>query len=420
MTNLDGNRQEILRRSTEAAELDLSDLQAGQKFSIAYSFTQECVDRFAALVGDFSPIHVDEAYARNTEFGGTIVHGMLVASLFSTLVGMKIPGRRALYLGQEVSFRRPVMVGETVDAVAEIASINRDLATVQLKTTVFKADGTIAITGAGKARVRDAATVPRIEKAERTTVREPHSRPVALVTGASRGIGAAIATRLAADGFDVGINYLSNEGRARRVSDAIERNGRVAIPFQADVRDDTAVRAMMDRIMEEFGRLDLLVNNAAPHYDSKPAADWTWSEISEQIDAGVRAPFSLSVAAFPYLRATGGSIVNVLSRLVEAQPLPYHLGYVVGKFGLLGLTRSLAVEWAAEGVRVNGVSPGLIQTDMTSHLKDRVFKLEASRVPLQRVATPEDVAAAVSYLAGRDGAFVTGLILPVTGGQVMK
>ena len=96
------------------------------------------------------------------------------------------------------------------------------------------------------------------------------------------------------------------------------------------------------------------------------------------------------------------------------------LDYVIGKFGLLGLTRALAVEWAAEGIRVNGVAPSLIETDMTSHLNDRVFKLEASKTPLRRLAAPEDVAAAVSYLASKDAAFLTGIVIPVTGGQVMR
>ena len=96
------------------------------------------------------------------------------------------------------------------------------------------------------------------------------------------------------------------------------------------------------------------------------------------------------------------------------------LDYVIGKFGLLGLTRGLAAEWAADGIRVNGVAPSLIETDMTSHLRDRVFKLEASRTPLRRLAQPEDVAAAVSYLAGKDSSFLTGVVIPVSGGQIMR
>ncbi len=139
-----------------------------------------------------------------------------------------------------------------------------------------------------------------------------------------------------------------------------------------------------------------------------------------QIDTSVRAPLILSRALFPLLRESGGAIVNIISQVVENAPPPHMLDYVLGKYGLLGLTRGLAAEWAADGVRVNGVAPSLVETDMTSHFKDRVFKLEASRTPLRRIAAAEDIAAAVSYLGGKDASFLTGLVVPVSGGQIMR
>jgi 3-oxoacyl-[acyl-carrier protein] reductase len=177
---------------------------------------------------------------------------------------------------------------------------------------------------------------------------------------------------------------------------------------------------MVAAFMERFGRLDLVVNNAALPYELKSSLQVEWADVAAHFEASVRAPLMLSRVAHPHLHATGGAIVNMLSQVVDTQPPPQMLDYVVGKFGLLGLTRSLAVEWAPDGIRVNGVAPSLVPTDMTSHFSERVFKLEASRTPLRRVATPEDVAGAVSYLASPDAHFLTGLVIPVTGGRVMK
>jgi len=173
-------------------------------------------------------------------------------------------------------------------------------------------------------------------------------------------------------------------------------------------------------VRDEFGGLDLLVNNALPGYENKPALETDWADVEDQIGASVRAPLDLCRACFASLKERGGAIVNIVSQVVEDTPPQQMLDYVIGKYGLLGLTCALAAEWAGDGVRVNGVAPSLVETDMTSHVKDRVLKLEANRTPLRRLATPDDVAAAVSYLGGPQAAFVTGLVLPVTGGQVMK
>jgi 3-oxoacyl-[acyl-carrier protein] reductase len=233
-------------------------------------------------------------------------------------------------------------------------------------------------------------------------------------------LGAAIARRLARDGYAVGVNYRTTEAAALDVVAAIEGAGGTAFALRADVRQDSAVEMMVAAFMERFGRLDLVVNNAALPYDLKSSLQVDWADVAAHFEASVRAPLMLSRAAHPHLHATGGAIVNMLSQVVDTQPPPQMLDYVVGKFGLLGLTRSLAVEWAPDGIRVNGVAPSLVPTDMTSHFSERVFKLEASRTPLRRVATPEDVAGAVSYLASPDARFLTGLVIPVTGGRVMK
>jgi 3-oxoacyl-[acyl-carrier protein] reductase len=409
----------IVTRSQDAADLDFAELSVGQTFSAEHCFDAESVDAFAALVGDYSPLHVDEIYAQEAGFSGRVVHGLFLASLFSRLVGMKVPGKRALYVGQDLRFRRPVFVGETVLATTKISAMNSALREIQLTTTILKADQSVAVSGTARVIVRGSSAEQKTSSQSRP-IRKVKGQPLALVTGASRGIGAAIALRLASDGFVVAVNYKSNDEAARSVVDRIVNAGGLALPVRADIHDESGVEEIVSGLVSKFGSLDLLVNNAAQGYEMKTVLEMPWASIEEQFNASVRAPLVLCRTAFPYLRETGGSIVNIISQVVESQPPKQMLDYVIGKFGLLGLTRGLAVEWAAEGIRVNGVAPSLIETDMTSHLNDRVFKLEASKTPLRRLAAPEDVAAAVSYLASKDAAFLTGIVMPVTGGQVMR
>lgn len=414
------DRTAIVARSAEAANRALTDLEVGQTFSVEQRFDSDQVDAFAALSGDYSPLHIDADYAASTEFGGRVVHGMLLASLFSTLVGMKIPGRKALYLGQELSFRHPVLVGEQVVASAKITSINPVIGVIQLAMSIAKADGRIAVTGAGKVKLRGSSTAAPRPAEAKAEVALGTGRPVALVTGASRGIGAAISRRLAADGFDVIVNYRSSAQEASRVVAAITAEGRNARAIQADVRDRDMVTRMLAQVRDSFGGLDLLVNNASPGYENRPVLETKWAHVDDQLSTSVRAPLALCQVSFAMLKERGGAIVNIVSQVVDGEPPRQMLDYVIGKYGLLGLTRALAAEWAGDGIRVNGVAPSLIETDMTSHVKDRVFKLEANRTPLRRLAMPDDVAAAVSYLGGKDAAFITGVVLPVAGGQVMK
>jgi 3-oxoacyl-[acyl-carrier protein] reductase len=412
-------RDDILAHASEAADLDIPDLTVGQLFTLQHTFDSDAVDNYARLVGDFSPLHVHDGYAQETDFGGRVVHGMLLASLFSTLVGMKIPGRRALYIGQDIKFRHPVLVGEPVVATAKVASINAGLGVIEIVTTIHKDDKRVAVSGVGKVRVRSRSVAPSAETSP-GPLRETVGRPVALVTGSSRGIGAAIAKRLAADGFVVAVNYKSDYTAAQNVVAAIAGCGGSAIPVQGDVCNAEDVASMIGAVSEQFGRLDLLVNNAASHYERKPAMDLTCGDVDEQFNTSVRGPLLLCQAAYLHLREREGNIVNIASQVVEGQPPAQVLHYALGKFGLLGLTRCLAAEWSKDGIRVNAVAPGLVETDLTSHFNERVFKLEASRTPLKRIATPEDVASAVSFLGGKSASFLTGLLLPVTGGQVMK
>lgn len=246
-----------------------------------------------------------------------------------------------------------------------------------------------------------------------------------LVTGASRGIGAAIAAAFAAEGGLVIVNYRENHAAAEAVADRCRALGGQALAVAADVTDAGAVAALADRITEEVGRLDAIVNNAFAPYRFDPDRrmrfrDVPWDAYQRQFDGAVRAAYNVVQAMLPLMtRRSGGSIVNLASDLVARPSIPYH-DYTTGKAALVGFSRNLAAELGPIGVRVNCVAPGLVTpTDASRDTPEEVREALIAQTPLRRLATPEDVAGPVLFLAGEDSRFVTGQVLYVDGGLVM-
>jgi 3-oxoacyl-[acyl-carrier protein] reductase len=400
------------------------EVDVGAVFAVERTFTAEDVRAFAEVSGDFSPLHVDAEYAVQTEFGGCVVHGMLLGALFSQLVGMRVPGRRALYLGQDLTFRRPVLVGETVRAIAKVTAKNEATRVLVLQTEIRGADDRVVVSGTARVKVRGlrAADVASVAATAQRTVRALSGVPasVALVTGASRGIGAETARVLASKGWTVAINYWRSKAAADALVDEIVRGGGCALAVQADVRDDAAVEALVATVAERLGAPALLVNAATAELESVAASDITWAGFERHLAYQAKAVLRLCQAVRPgMVAAGGGAIVNIVSQVTANAPPSRAADYVTAKYALLGLSKALAAEWADENIRVNMVSPSLIRTDLTQVYHERVFKLEAARTPLRRLATTHDAATAVAWLASEEAAFLTGMNLFVTGGQSM-
>ncbi len=239
--------------------------------------------------------------------------------------------------------------------------------------------------------------------------------PVALVTGASRGIGAACARALAAGGFDVGVGYAADaEGAATTVA-AVEAVGRRAHAHAADVADEAQAAGLVEAVEEALGPLDALVLNAGITRDGlavRMSAD-DWGAVIDTNLTG--AFFTARPALRGMLRRRAGSIVAV-SSIVGLTGNPGQANYAAAKAGLIGLTRALAREAGPRGVRVNAVAPGYIATDMTAGLSDEQRESILGATPLGRLGEPEDVAGAVAFLCSEDAAFVTGAVLSVDGG----
>jgi 3-oxoacyl-[acyl-carrier protein] reductase len=249
---------------------------------------------------------------------------------------------------------------------------------------------------------------------------------VVLVTGASRGIGAAIARAFAAEQATVAVNYLRNEAAAAQVVQQCRDAGGDAFALQADVTHPEQAAQLVERVVAEAGRIDVLVNNAFRAYAFDPEQRSTfaalgWADYQAQFEGSVGAAFHLCKAVLPHFRRRAqGAIVNIVSDLVENPVVPYH-DYTTAKSALVGFSRNLASELGPLGVRVNCVAPGLVYpTEGSGGTRAQFRESLMAATPLRRLARPEDVAGPVLFLASPWSGFVTGQVLLVDGGLVMR
>ena len=236
---------------------------------------------------------------------------------------------------------------------------------------------------------------------------------VVLVTGASRGIGAAIARACAEEGAKIAINYARGEQAAEELVRTLGEDK--AFAFKADVSDPEAVNGMVDAVLERFGAIDIAVNNAGISRDNLLAAmtDEEWEQVL-QVNAGGVFRVSRAVVR-PMMARKRGRIVNV-SSVAGMKGGRGQTNYAASKGAIEAFTRALAIEVAPKGITVNAVAPGIIVTEMSAFVRDAAPEEALSHVPLKRFGTPEDVARAVVFLASDEASYITGAVLPVDGG----
>jgi len=242
---------------------------------------------------------------------------------------------------------------------------------------------------------------------------------VALVTGASRGLGAAIARRLAADGWAVAVNFRSGTELAREVVEDIRNAGGIAMPFAADVTDEMSVINLVDEITARLGSVEVLVANATGPQPRIAVEDLTWQAHLDQLEFFVKSPTFLLQAVLPGMKARHrGRVIQIGSDMFE-RALPGMSAYVAAKGAQMGLTRSWARELGPAGITVNLVAPGWIPVERHADTSAKDLRDYVTEIPLNRIGRPEDVATAVSFLASDAAGFVTGERITVNGGHTI-
>jgi 3-oxoacyl-[acyl-carrier protein] reductase len=242
---------------------------------------------------------------------------------------------------------------------------------------------------------------------------------VALITGASRGIGAASAKALAQNGASVVINYIKSKDKAEELLDEIKKSGGNGIVFQADAREQSAVEAMVDSALKEFGKIDILVNNANINFPIKPFIELSWDEIEAKIMGEMKALYNCSQTVLKdMMNRKSGKLIFVSSSLSRFPGYGFS-AHAAAKSAMDSIAKVMAMELGPMGITVNVVGPGLTLTDATAGQPKEVHEQVAAITPLRRLGMPDDIAGVILFLASSLSDYLNGEYIPVTGGSFM-
>ena len=394
------------------------EFQVGQKIAFETVFTGDEIEQFAKLSGDWNPLHVDAAYANRTPFRQRVVHGMLASSLFSRVAGMHFPGQQSLLLQVEnVAFHGPILEDEPLRCEAELREIHKLFQILVIAVRITGRYGRLRVSGTIKVQYRqEKQATPALPQWE-TIMQTDLSNRVALVTGASRGIGAAIAAALGGCGAKVVVNYHTSAALADETAHRVEQAGGKAITVKANVAARDEVAALVKQATSQFGPIDLLVNNATAPVESLGFLETPWDLMERDFRIHVGGAYNCLQEVLPgMVEKKFGRIVSLLTVYLESPP-PRGVGaYVTAKSALMGLTRTVAGEYGRYGIATNMVSPSVVETDLTADLDERAKKMIASRVPVGRLANPEDVVGPVLFLLSPAASYINGANFSVNGG----
>ncbi|MBT5470176.1 MAG: SDR family oxidoreductase [Nitrospina sp.] len=392
------------------------EIQVGDYAEICHVITASDIEKFVDLTGDDNSLHVDAEYASKTVFKKPVVHGMLGASFISTLIGTKLPGDGALWFSQSLEFLLPVRVGDEITITAKVVKkIDRERV-IELQTDIF--NGNRQKVTSGVAKVKVVALLP-VEVEADVQSRAIIEKKTAIIIGATGGIGAATARKFAENSYDLILHYNSNSVKARNLKDEFKKLGVKVVTVQGDIRERETVEKLYESTKRISPYVNAIVHAATIGLIAVGWEDLEWEMIQNQIDINIKSSFLLAKRFLPMMEQSGRSgFVFVSTQSVEA-PVPNWLHYTTAKSALVGMAKSMAIDFAKMGVRVNLVSPGMTETDLISDVPQKARLLIEVKSPRHRLAQPVDIANAIYFLASEEADYLTGETIRVNGGMVM-
>lgn len=393
-----------------------AEISVGDYAEIEHVVTDSDIEKFVELSGDDNRLHIDKKFAEKTTFKKPVVHGMLGVAFISTIIGTKIPGDGALWYAQNLEFLLPVRVGDTIRIEAEVIKKIDSTNSLELRTDIFNQHKEKVT--AGKAMVR-LIELSQSDTAEIQQVQHEEVRKVAMVIGATGGIGMATSLQLAKDGFDIVVHYNSNETQAEQIKTQVEAMGRQALCVKANLMDHKSLENLIHQAKRKYNGIGVLVNCAASRIGSTVFADCEWDDFELQLDIAVKGNFYLLKKIIPMMLDQGfGRIIQLVTQAVET-PNADWIAYITAKSALVGFSKALAMDLAPKGIQVNMISAGMTDTNLVANIPEKSRMITAAKAPLRRIASPQDVAGAVSFLASDKASYLAGETIRVNGGQVM-
>jgi len=390
-----------------------SEIYIGQKAEVIHQITARDIEKFADLTGDDNRLHVDAAYAKKTAFKKQVAHGMLGASFISTVIGTKLPGDGALWFSQSLEFLLPVRIGDTITVIAEVIKKNDREESIELSTVIYNQNKQKVTTGTAKVKI-----IPQIEALEDALLEESEQKKIALVMGASGGIGLEVTKQLLKEGFSVIAHYNRNKTELQHLKLTLEHPEDL-MTVQSDLTAEGGVSKIIESVERYTSSLNAFVYTSSPSIPNIDFQMLDWNDFNVQLQLHVEVPFVLTQQLESQLSNGKAGVVFITTQSVE-QPFTKLAHYTTAKAALMGLTKSLATDLSSKKIRFNAVSPSIADTDLNADLPNKFKLLTAAKTPLKRLATPHDIAQAIVFLADSSkSGFITGETIRVNGGQVM-